>query len=74
MVAGKLVVVDRKPVGIDEAALAERLAKSVHGADELLKPADDLFEQIEPYVAAAYEGWEAKATELLPTYYQYNTR
>jgi 5-methylthioadenosine/S-adenosylhomocysteine deaminase len=74
VVGGRPVVIDRKPVGIDEAALERRIGESMQGAGELLRPAEELFAQLEPHVAAFYRDWEARATELLPPYYQYNTR
>ena len=74
VIAGRPTLIDRKPVGIDEAALERRIMESVRGADEQLRPAEELFEQLEPHVSAFYQSWQARAPEFLPPYYQYNTR
>lgn len=74
VVAGRLVVENGKAVGIDEAALQRRVARSLERTYELLESADGLFERLEPHVSAFYRAWEAESSRLLPPNYQVNTR
>jgi hypothetical protein len=61
-------------VGIDEEALARRVADSLQGAREMLPTADDFSERLQPYVADFYRRWEAESAALLPPNYVFNTR
>lgn len=74
MVAGRLVVEHRRAVGIDEAALERRVARSLERTYAQLATMDAFFERLEPHIAAFYRRWEAEADELLPPNYRVNTR
>ena len=74
LVGGRLVVEGGRAVGIDEDALARRVADSLQGAREMLPSADDFSERLQPYVADFYRRWEAESAALLPPNYVINTR
>ncbi len=74
LVGGRLVIEGGQAVGIDEAALARRVARSLERSYELLASVDDFFRRLEPHVDAFYRRWEAESADLLPPNYLFNTR
>jgi cytosine/adenosine deaminase-related metal-dependent hydrolase len=74
MVAGRMVIQDRRAVGIDEQALQRRIATSLERVYALQAGIDAGFEPLEPHITAFYRQWEAESAGLLPPNYQFNTR
>jgi 5-methylthioadenosine/S-adenosylhomocysteine deaminase len=74
LVGGRLVVEGGRAVGIDETALAGRVARSLERAREMLPSADDFSERLQPSEAAFYRRWESESAALQPPNYLFNTR
>lgn len=74
MVSGRLVIDRGKAVGIDEAALQDRVAKSLERTYESLVSIDEFSDRLEPHISAFYRKWDEESGDLLPLNYQVNTR